>query len=78
MNTSYYNTLNNHTAAGLLDAEGSFIVSVLKDTSRKLGYVLITSVEMGLNYKYKALLDKFRNTLGVGNIYYNTNDKTYK
>lgn len=78
MNTSNYNTLNNHTAAGLFDAEGSFIVSVLKDTGRKLGYILIISVEMGLNHKDKALLDLFQNTLGVGNIYYNTNDKTYK
>jgi len=33
---------------------------------------------LGLNYKDKALLENIKHTLGVGNIYYNSNDKTYK
>jgi LAGLIDADG DNA endonuclease family protein len=33
---------------------------------------------LGLNYKDKALLENIKYTLGVGNIFYNSNDKTYK
>jgi len=41
---------------GLIDAEGSFIVSVSRDKNRKLGYNISISLEMGLNYKEKILL----------------------
>jgi len=36
------------------------------------------SFELGLNYKDKALLENIKYTLGVGNIFYNNNNKIYK
>lgn len=66
------------TITGLIDAEGSFVVNITKDEARKLGYVVSVSLEMGMNYKDKSLLDNVRSTLGVGNIYYNQSDDTYK
>jgi LAGLIDADG endonuclease len=33
---------------------------------------------LNLNYKDKRLLENIKYTLGVGNIFYNSNDKTYK
>ena len=66
------------TITGLIDAEGSFIVNITKDETRKLGYVVSVSMEMGMNYKDKKLLDNIRSTLKVGNIYYNQHDYTYK
>jgi predicted secreted acid phosphatase len=33
---------------------------------------------LNLNYKDKVLLENIKYTLGVGNIFYNSNDKTYK
>jgi hypothetical protein len=35
-------------------------------------------VSFELNLNYKVLLENIKYTLGVGNIFYNSNDKTYK
>lgn len=70
--------LNNWFIAGLIDAEGSFGVNLIKKDSRKLGYIIITYVELGMNYKDKALIYQIKETLDSGNIYYNSKDKTYK
>jgi hypothetical protein len=43
-----------------------------------MGYNIQVSFELSLNYKDKALLENIKHTLGVGNIFYNSNDKTYK
>ena len=70
--------LNHWFITGLADAESSFVVNIIKDNTRVTGYIIQTSFELGLNYKDKALLENIKHTLGVGNIYYNSNDKTYK
>jgi len=66
------------TITGLIDAEGSFLVNIASDKSRKLGYAISISLEMGMNYKDITLLKNIKYTLGLGNIYYNKNDLTYK
>ena len=43
---------------GLIDAEGSFIVTVTEDNSRNLGYNISISLEMGFNHNDKNLLVK--------------------
>ena len=64
---------------GLVDAEGSYIVHIVKDDSRKLGYFVLVSFELALNVKDRLLLNLLQETLGnVGNIYYNPQDNTYK
>ncbi len=78
MLSKYENKLDNWFITGFIDAEGSFGVNVLKDNTRKLGYIITVYFEIGLNYKDKFLLDNLRSTLDAGNIYYNSHDKTYK
>ena len=64
---------------GLVDAEGSFIVQIVKDESRKLGWFVLASFELALNVKDRLLLNLLQETMGnVGNIYYNPQDDTYK
>ena len=64
---------------GLVDAEGSFIVHVVKDDSRNLGYFVLASFELALNVKDRLLLNLLQETMGnAGNIYYNPQDDTYK
>lgn len=70
--------LNNWYITGLTDAEGCFIVNIIKDNTRTTGYNIQTSFELNLNHKDLDLLKNLKYTLGVGNIYYNSNDKTYK
>lgn len=72
------NILNNWIITGLIDAEGSFGVNILEDSTHTLGYNTYISLEMGLNYKDKPLLDNLQRSLGVGYVYYNPHDKTYK
>jgi LAGLIDADG endonuclease len=72
------NKLNNWIITGLIDAEGSFGVNICEDSTRTLGYNIYISLEMGLNYKDKPLLDNIQKSLGVGYVYYNSHDKTYK
>jgi len=78
INNNNNNKLNSWAITGLMDAEGSFGVNIIADGSRKLGYIISAHVEMGLNFEDKALLEKIKATLGVGNIYYNSKDNTYK
>lgn len=70
--------LNPLFGVGLTDAEGSFGVIITKDVSRPLGFVISISFEIGLNKKDLDLLNKVKNTLGVGNIYFNKDDNLYK
>ncbi len=64
---------------GLVDAEGSFVVQIVKDDSRKLGYFVLASFELALNVKDRLLLNLLQETMGnIGNIYYNPQDDTYK
>ena len=70
--------LNYWFITGLADAESSFIVNIIKDNTRTIGYNTQISFELGLNYKDKSLLESIKDTLGTGNIYYNSSDNTYK
>ncbi len=70
--------LNYWFITGLVDAESSFVVNIIKDNTRTTRYIIQVSFELGLNYKDKALLENIKYTLGVGNIFYNNNDKIYK
>jgi hypothetical protein len=66
------------TLTGLIDAEGSLGVSIVKDTTRKSNFVITLFLEIGLNVKDKVLLERIQTTLGVGNIYYKSSDNTYR
>ena len=72
------NFLHPWTITGLVDAEGSFGIVVVKDDSRASGFVITVFLEVGLNFKDKDLLLLIKNTLDVGNIYYNSGDNTYR
>lgn len=64
---------------GLVDAEGCFVVQIVKDDSRNLGYFVLASFELALNVKDRLLLNLLQETMGnIGNIYYNPQDDTYK
>lgn len=63
---------------GFIDAEGSFVVTIVKDPKRTSGYNVTVLFEVGLNSSDKLLLIRLQNTLGVGNIYYNASDNTYR
>ena len=66
------------TLTGLIDAEGSLGVSIVKDTTRKSNYVITLFLEIGFNVKDKTLLECIQTTLEVGNIYYKSSDNTYR
>jgi len=72
------NLLHPWFITGLIDAEGSFGVAIIKDDSRSSGFAISIFLEMGLNFKDKDLLLRIKNTLGVGNIYHNKSDNTFK
>lgn len=73
-----HNYIHPWTITGLIDAEGSFNIAIVKDDSRTNGFVVSVSFIVGLNIKDKYLLLRIKNTLGVGNIYYNSADNTYR
>lgn len=63
---------------GLVDAEGSFIVNIVKDNSRSLGFLILIHFEIALNEKDKILLEMLKEYFGIGNIFFNSHDNTYK
>ena len=78
-NTVEHSSVNPWFITGLADAEGSFVVQIVKDGSRKLGYFVLTSFELALNVKDRLLLDLLKETMGnTGNIHYNPQDNTFK
>ena len=78
MNINIFNRLHPWTITGLIDAEGSLGVSIIKNVKRKSGYVITLFLEIGLNKKDKMLLETVRSTLGIGSIYYKAKDETYR
>jgi hypothetical protein len=79
LHTVERSSVNPWFLTGLVDAEGSFVVYIVKDDSRKLGYFVLASFELALNVKDRLLLDLLQETMGnIGNIYYNPQDDTYK
>lgn len=72
------NKLHPWTLTGLIDAEGSLGVNITRNTRRKVGYIIIPSLEIGMNIRDKFLLERIQATLKAGNIYYKSSDKTYR
>lgn len=72
------NFIHPWTLTGLVDAEGSFGVVVVRDSYRPSGFVITVFLEIGLNVKDKYLLDLIKATLGVGNIYFKSSDNAYR
>ena len=74
--------LNFLIITGLTDAEGSFIVNIVKDKKEyktsQTGFKVLSYFELALNAKDKFLLEYLKLTLGVGNITYNKSDNTFK
>lgn len=65
--------------SGLVDAEGSFGVNLVKKESSKTGYSVLIYFEIGLNKKDKQLLETVNQVLGVEkSLYYNKSDDTLK
>ena len=63
---------------GLVDAEGSFIVNIIKDDARSLGFLVLFQFEIGLNEKDKVLLEMLKEYFGAGNIFYSSKDETFR
>ena len=72
------NKIHPWTLTGLIDAEGSLGVNISKDIARKSNYAITLFLEIGLNIRDKAVLERIQETLKVGNIYYRSTDKTYR
>jgi len=66
--------------SGLVDAEGSFGVNIIKKESSQIGYSILIYFEIALNKKDKDLLETIKQVLGVPHkdLYYNKNDGTLK
>ena len=61
--------------AGLFDGEGSVVVRFKKDERYKAGYQLMLKVT--LPQKSKELLEKVRDTLNMGKLYYHRRDELW-
>lgn len=65
--------------SGLVDAEGSFGVNVVRKESSKIGYSVLIYFEIALNKKDKQLLETTKQVLGIEkNLYNNKSDDTLK
>lgn len=68
-------TVNPWFITGLVDAEGSFVVNIVK---KDRSFSAIVSFEIALNEKDKNILEMLKEYFSVGNIFYNSCDNTYK
>lgn len=59
---------------GLIDAEGSFTLSLTKDSKYSTGWRVKLVFSLGSNRRDKAILEKLHAYFGVGNIYEQTTD----
>lgn len=70
--------LNPWFVTGLIDAEGSFTVLIVKDSKRKLGWRIECKFQLGLHERDFQLLQQVRNFFGgIGNIYESPNINNY-
>ena len=70
-NLSYFNfdnKLNPGFITGFVDAEGCFHVSIVDNTSLKVGKSVRAMFQISLHMKDKLLLDKINNFFGVGQV----------
>lgn len=69
-NSSFFSSFNYWTVTGLIDAEGSFGLTIIKDSKRKLGYRTEATFQLGLHYQDINLLEQLKQFFGgVGYIY---------
>lgn len=69
-NISKSSNLNPWFVSGLIDAEGSFTVLVVKDSRRKLGWRIECKFQLGLHERDLLLLLQIKKFFGgIGNIY---------
>lgn len=70
---TYPSYVNPWFLTGLIDAEGSFIVTVDKNKTRKLGWRAQAKFQMGLHNRDLSLLSQFQQNLGgIGSIHINS------
>ena len=72
------NKIHPWTITGLIDAEGSLGINISKNKTLKSGYIITLFLEIAMNVKEKILLERIKSTLGIGNIYYKSIDKTFR
>lgn len=63
----------NYYISGLIDGEGSFSISVQKDTTHRVGYRLKPSFSLGLYKEDLSILKIIRQNLKCGTISFNKN-----
>lgn len=61
---------------GLTDGEGCFFVNTWKSSSYKVGYCIQLQFHIKMQEKDKPLLEKVKNTLGCGAIYFQKEKRT--
>lgn len=72
------NILSPWFISGFTDAEGSFMVSIVKNSKRSMGFVLTYSFIIGLNFRDKHILESIKASWGVGEIYNHPSDNTQR
>lgn len=75
-NNSKLNNVSPWFITGLVDAEGSFIISVFKNLNKKLGFGITYTFEIGLNIRDRVILELLQKYWGVGEIYNHPSDNT--
>lgn len=73
-NISQLNTLNPWYITGLVDGEGSWVISITKNSKRSLGFHITLSFEIGLHNKDLNILKGLLSYFGVGGIYKHSGD----
>lgn len=63
----------NYYITGLVDGEGSFSISVQKDTTHRVGYRLKPSFSLGLHKEDLSILKRIRQNFECGTISFNKN-----
>ena len=59
---------------GFTDGEGSWGLSISKDSARKMGYIISPKFTIGLHVNDLALLERIAAQFGVGNISIDSNN----
>jgi len=70
--------LNPWFITGFVDAEGSFVVNILQNSERRIGFLVLAYFEIAVNEKDRDILIEIQKYFGVGNISFNSSDNTCK
>ena len=66
--------VSNDYVVGLTDGEGCFYVNIWKSDSYRAGYAIQLHFHIKMQEKDKSLLDKVKNTLKCGGVYFQNRD----